>query len=62
MNVTDNTMETLISRRLEHLADRVCYHYDNGDDDLAQLLHQQALALSAAFDEGETIFVAEALF
>lgn len=62
MNVTDNTMETLISRRMEYLADRVCYHYDNGDEDLAQLLHEQALALATASDEGETILVAEALF
>jgi len=62
MNVTDNTMETLIAMRLEDLADRVAYHYDNGDHGLAQLLKAEGLALAEAFDCKETILVAEALF
>jgi hypothetical protein len=62
MNVTDNTMETLIAMRLEDLADRVAYHYDNGDLELAQLLKAEGLALAEAFDDCDTILVAEALF
>jgi len=62
MNVTDHTMETLIAMRLEDLADRVAYHYDNGDHDLAQLLKAEGLALAEAFDDRDVILVSEALF
>ena len=62
MNVSDNTMQHLIAQRLEDMADRVAYHADNGDIDLARLLRAEGLALAEAYDDHETILVAEALF
>ena len=57
MNVTDNTMEMLIAKRLEDMAERVSYHYENGDEGLAKLLKDEGLALAEAYDFEENFLV-----
>ena len=62
MKVTDKTMQLLITQRLEDMADRCARLANEGRHDLAQLVNDEALALAQAYDDGDTILVAEALF
>jgi hypothetical protein len=62
MLISDTTMEMLIAQRLEDIATRCEYHQANNDFDLVELLRKSGYALAEAFDEENTILVAEALF
>ena len=39
------------------MAERVSYHYENGDEDLAKLLKAEGLALAEAYDFEENFLV-----
>jgi hypothetical protein len=62
MDMTDTTMQMLVTQRLEDLADQVGVHLSNGDRDLAELLKREGMDLAEAYDDHDIILIAEALF
>ena len=45
-------IQTLVSSRLEDLAEQVAFLYERGDTELADLLRQEGLELAESYDNG----------
>jgi len=49
-------LQLVIAQRLEDMADRVKYHINNGDHELAELVRWEALGIAGAYDRDEEFF------
>jgi len=49
-------IQSLVTSRLEDLADRVEFHYSRGDVKTAKFLREEGLMLARSYDDGDSFF------